>query len=222
MDWLKELEYLIRVLVALVLGFCIGFERKVRSKEVGIRTHAIVCLGAAAMTIVGKYGFPGSDEARIAAQIVTGIGFLGAGIIMYRRDSLRGATTAAGIWATAGVGMAAGVGMYVLAAGTAALVVILQIVLHMRIPFFRTKRFYIYRIRFNCAENENQIIKELFGVINYSRINYYNKDNIISAIAEISTSRIISDEDIKIMLHSYNFITSVERIFQLDTDDIRA
>lgn len=222
MDWIVELEYLVRVLVALALGFCVGLERKLRSKEVGIRTHSIVCLGAAAMTIIGKYGFEGADGARVAAQIVTGIGFLGAGIIMYRRDSLRGATTAAGIWATAGIGMASGVGMYILAVGTAALIIILQCVLHLRIPGLRTKRFYIYRIKFNCAQDENKIIKEFFGINTYSRINYYNAGNCVSAVAEISTGRIISDDDIKKMLTDYEFITSVERIFQLDPDDIRS
>ena len=113
-----------------------------RYKEAGIRTHSIVAGGAALMLLVGKYGFSyanGGDASRVAAQIVTGIGFLGAGIIMYRRDSLRGLTTAAGIWATAGVGMAAGAGLYILAVGTTVLIVFVQCVLHLKIGIFKTK-----------------------------------------------------------------------------------
>ena len=84
-----------------------------------MRTHAIVAAGASLIMIVSKYGFSDIahyDASRVAAQIVSGVGFLGAGIIMYRRDSLRGVTTAAGIWATAGIGMAVGAGQYILAA----------------------------------------------------------------------------------------------------------
>ena len=109
--FLNELRYLISILVAVVLGFAIGYERKLRFKEAGIRTHTIVCVGSALIMVVSKYGFGDSaeaDAARVAAQIVSGIGFLGAGIIVYRRHEIHGLTTAAGVWATAGVGMAAG------------------------------------------------------------------------------------------------------------------
>ena len=96
---LNQLEYLIGVVVAVVLGFAIGFERKLRFKEAGIRTHTIVCVGSALIMVVSKYAFEGqeADASRVAAQIVSGIGFLGAGIIMFRGQKLYGLTTAAGI-----------------------------------------------------------------------------------------------------------------------------
>lgn len=217
----SELIYLLQVLLAFVLGFIIGFERKMRYKEAGIRTHSIVAGGAALMLLVGKYGFSyknGGDASRIAAQIVTGIGFLGAGIIMYRRDSLRGLTTAAGIWATAGVGMAAGAGLYVLAVGTTVLIVFVQCVLHLKIGLFKTKRFYIYHIKFVSAEgdNENERIKAFFGVTGFSRINYYNAGDKVNASADISTGRMISDDDIKKIMFENGFVTSIERVYQLD------
>lgn len=83
---LVELNYLIGIAVSVVLGFAIGFERKLRFKEAGIRTHTIVCVGAALIMVVSKYAFGGqeADASRVAAQIVSGIGFLGAGIIMFR------------------------------------------------------------------------------------------------------------------------------------------
>lgn len=215
-----EALYLLRVLLALVLGFAVGVERKIRYKEAGMRTHAIVCAGAALMTIVGKYGFEGAgDGSRVAAQVVTGIGFLGAGVIMYKRDSLRGVTTAAGIWATAGVGMASGAGQYLLASGSAVLIVLLQFLLHLPLSFFKTKHFYIYRIKFICEDNENERIKAVFGVKNYSRINYYSTEEGVSASAEISTNRIISDDDIKKIVLENRFITAIERIYQLDGKD---
>ena len=102
---LLEVRHLISMLVAVVLGFAIGYERKLRYKEAGIRTHTIVCAGSALMMIVSKYGFGDSIEAdasRVAAQIVAGVGFLGAGIIVYRKHEVHGLTTAAGVWATSG------------------------------------------------------------------------------------------------------------------------
>lgn len=124
---LNQLVYLGSILLAVVLGFAIGFERKLRFKEAGIRTHTIVCAGAALMMVVSKYGFSDSgdfDASRVAAQIVSGIGFLGAGMIIYRRQVVHGLTTAAGVWATAGVGMAAGSGLYVVAVGATAILVL--------------------------------------------------------------------------------------------------
>ncbi|KAB2341748.1 MgtC/SapB family protein [Actinomadura montaniterrae] len=112
--------------LALVLSACIGLERGVRNKSAGLRTHTLVGVGAALFMLVSKYGFqhaPGPvafDPSRVAAQIVSGIGFIGGGLIFVRRDAVRGLTTAAVVWVTAAVGMAAGGGLWLLAiAGTA-------------------------------------------------------------------------------------------------------
>lgn len=95
------------------------------------------------MTVISKYGFGGTDAdtARVAAQIVTGIGFLGAGIIVYRRHEIRGLTTAAGVWATAGVGMAAGAELYVIAAGATIILIAVQCLFHAKWKIFRTKKY---------------------------------------------------------------------------------
>ncbi len=118
MDLMLQIECIIRLLLASVCGFAIGFERKNRAKEAGIRTHFIVASASALMMLVSKYasldmGIIG-DPTRIAAQIVTGIGFLGAGMIFVHNRAISGLTTAAGIWATSGIGMAIGAGMYLL------------------------------------------------------------------------------------------------------------
>jgi putative Mg2+ transporter-C (MgtC) family protein len=110
--------------LALLLAAAIGLEREIRQKSAGLRTHTLVGVGAALFVLISKYGFsdvlePGRvvvDPSRVAAQIVTGIGFLGAGLIFVRRDSVRGLTTAAAVWMTAAIGAAAGAGLPVLAA----------------------------------------------------------------------------------------------------------
>ena len=108
-----------RLALAGVLGGLIGVEREYRGKFAGTRTHLLVALGAALMMIVSRHGFGGvGDPGRVAAQIVCGIGFIGAGAIMVDRRSVHGLTTAAGIWVSAGVGMAVAAGMYAIACVT--------------------------------------------------------------------------------------------------------
>ena len=115
-----QIGYVLRIFFAGICGLMIGIERRNRLKEAGIRTHLIVALGSALMMIVSKYGFFDlqghsflrADASRIASQIVSGIGFLGAGMIIWHHRTVSGLTTAAGIWATAGIGMAIGAGLY--------------------------------------------------------------------------------------------------------------
>ena len=112
-----------RLLLAGVLGAVIGLDREYRAKEAGFRTHFLVALGSALFMIVSQYGFSGVlagadvklDPSRVAAQVVSGIGFLGAGTIIFQKQVVRGLTTAAGLWATAGIGLAAGAHMYIVA-----------------------------------------------------------------------------------------------------------
>lgn len=132
----QTFEFMIRILVACACGAAIGYERTKRFKEAGIRTHLIVCCASATIMIVSKYGFVdlstgngemlsglrGADPARIAAQVVSGVGFLGAGAIFRNKNIVRGLTTAAGIWATAGIGLAVGSGMYLLGIFTTAII----------------------------------------------------------------------------------------------------
>ena len=108
-----------RIVIAGLLGGIIGAEREVRAKIAGTRTHLLVAVGAALMMIVSRYGFDGQgDPGRVAAQIVSGIGFIGAGAIMVNRKAVHGLTTAAGIWVAAGIGMAVASGMYAIGIAT--------------------------------------------------------------------------------------------------------
>jgi len=118
-----ELEMVLRILLAIALGGIIGFQRSKTEKPAGLRDITLICAGAALFTVVSIYGFGVADQARVAAGIVTGIGFLGAGAIIRRSEGgVKGMTTAATIWVAAGIGMATGSGMYIIASVTTLLV----------------------------------------------------------------------------------------------------
>ena len=132
------MEYLLRIFIAMVLGMLIGNERKNRNKSAGLRTHAMVALGAALMMVVSKYGFSDTvqgDGARLAAQVVSGVGFLGAGMIFIRHNLVNGLTTAAGVWTTAGIGLTLGAGMYGVGIVSALMMLIMQNLSH-KLPVF--------------------------------------------------------------------------------------
>lgn len=127
-------EFILRIFVAALLGGAIGLEREYRAKEAGLRTHFLVALGSAVFMIVSAYGFDGVmnspehrwDVSRVAAQVVSGIGFIGAGTIIFHKSEnvVRGLTTAAGLWVTAAIGLACGGGMYILSIAATVLVLV--------------------------------------------------------------------------------------------------
>ena len=125
-----------RLLLALFLGGAIGIEREYRAKEACFRTHFLVALGSALFCVVSQYGFGVDlkDSSRVAAQVVSGIGFLGAGTIIFQKNVVRGLTTAAGLWVTAAIGLACGTGMFVAAVITTAMVLLGLEVLNFWIP----------------------------------------------------------------------------------------
>jgi putative Mg2+ transporter-C (MgtC) family protein len=152
----EQLDISVRLLVASVLGAAIGLEREIHAHPAGMRTHLLVSLGSAAFTVLSIFFFEtpaapnGSlptDPSRIAAQIVSGIGFLGAGAILKYGTSVRGLTTAASLWATAGVGMAAGAGAWFVAVVTTVLIVFSLGPLNWVISKFRLRPDHLFRIR---------------------------------------------------------------------------
>ena len=119
----SDLEMIGRLVLAAVLGFLIGLERELAGQPAGERTHALASLGSAVFALISTMAFPGSDPARVAAGVVTGLGFLGAGMILKEKErEIHGLTTAAGIWAVGGIGLAIGAGLYLLGATAAVLV----------------------------------------------------------------------------------------------------
>ena len=130
------LEVTLRLFVALLLGGIVGIEREFRSKDAGFRTHFLVALGSALFCVVSQYGFgiDLKDSSRVAAQVVSGIGFLGAGTIIFQKNMVRGLTTAAGLWVTAAIGLACGTGMYAAAAIATVMILLGLEVLNALIP----------------------------------------------------------------------------------------
>ena len=126
-DW----NLILRLLVGGLMGGLIGLEREIRAKGAGTRTHFIVALGSALYMIVSQYAFFGSfDASRVASGIVSGIGFIGAGVIIFQKNTIRGITTAAGLWVAAAVGMACGGGMYVIAIAATVMTLLCLEMLH--------------------------------------------------------------------------------------------
>jgi len=128
-----ELEMILRLLLATALGAAIGYQRERAGKVAGLRTHTLICVGAALFTIASLYGFgAATDPARVAAGVVVGIGFLGGGVIIRRAEEgiVAGLTTAATIWAVAGIGLTAGSGLYLVSAVTTAIILIILFLPH--------------------------------------------------------------------------------------------
>ncbi len=209
-----ELTYLFRLLVATFLGIAIGLERKLSLKEAGMRTHSIVSLGACLMMLISLYAFDSeADAARVAAQIVSGIGFLGAGMIMFKNHgAIRGLTTAAGIWVTAGVGMAVGAGEYHLAAGATILVILVHCIFHLPFKFFRTKNYTQLNIVFNDGENNVQKVKNIFNIENFTKFKVFKENGVTKYIVEFSTKKLVEDDYIAKVLKENEFIDSIDSL----------
>ena len=127
-DW----DLILRLFLGGMMGGLIGLEREFRAKEAGLRTHFIVALGSALFMIISQYAFSGRfDAARVAAQVVSGIGFIGAGVIIFQKNVVRGVTTAAGLWVAAAIGLACGAGMYVVAVAATLMTVLCLEAMHL-------------------------------------------------------------------------------------------
>ena len=211
-QFLFEARILLDLLLSVALGFAIGFERKLRFKEAGIRTHTIVCVGSALMMVVSKYAFgSAADSARVAAQIVSGVGFLGAGMIVYKQHEVHGLTTAAGVWATAGVGMACGGRLYVIAFGVTAILIAAQCIFHLKFRIFHSKRYYSVKIEFLQTGDENRRIKEMFGTDRFNQLVLTRDGNQLVYNATLNTDKEFSSTRLNQIMSENSFIRSIER-----------
>lgn len=164
-----SVDFVLRLFVAGMMGAVIGLEREYRAKEAGYRTHFLVAVGSALMMLVSQYGFSDIlsgpwnvrlDPSRIAAQVISGIGFIGAGTIILQKQIVRGLTTAAGIWVTAGIGLTIGAGMYRLGISATLLTLVGLEVLNF---FFKSLGLRSFSVEFSTANKDipAQVMKEL-------------------------------------------------------------
>ena len=224
LEWLYQEviveSYIRRMLVACLCGAVIGLERSRRQKDAGIRTHMIVALGAAMIMIVSKYGFFDllqyeglrADASRIASNVVTGVGFLGAGVIFVRDVSIKGLTTAAGIWTTAGVGLAVGAGMYPLGIAATILMVISQLILH---RYFSRLENTANEFTVVVTDTKDSVknLKEKLAKKNISvaKCNITrNSDSTLTLDVTVKKSRTISMDEIMLLIEQDDSIISVD------------
>ena len=225
-EFILQFESIGRCILAAICGAVIGLERKNRSKEAGLRTHLIVALGSALMMVVSKYGFfdllryasqfdvdVRLDPSRLASNIITGIGFLGAGTIFVRKQVINGLTTAAGLWATAGIGMAIGAGMYIIGITMTLFLFLAQIILHKNIKVLRAPTSDLLVLR---VDDSSDIIKKLNEIldklsieivtIKYERIGekLLEVECFVKFPKKYTTSQLAAD------LKQYDFIRSLD------------
>lgn len=209
-------ECLLRMLMAIGLGFAIGIERQLSLKVAGIRIHSLVAGGAALFTVISKYAFFDSESfnaAQVAAQIVTGIGFLGAGMILHRQNAaVHGLSSAAAIWATAAIGMAAGAGMYWIALGAAGIMIVIQLIFHIPLRIFKEKHYNEIKISYTSTEEDcSLIVKKLFNITSFTEFRAERTDGEIVYFAVIHTKMQIDATFIRNALNEYPFILYLEK-----------
>ena len=210
-----EIDWFCRLLIAALCGGAIGYERATQRKSAGMRTHMVVAVAAALFMLVSKYGFfdilnlhnIALDPSRIAAQIVTGISFIGAGTILVRKEQVSGLTTAAGVWATAAIGMAIGAGMYFIGIICTVLLFLIQILFHDD-SFIN---FIILHVRFNAnvdANNTPNILQDVKKDLEENEV-----EQISMKILDVSSDRILINVDgvIKNRKDENDIIMSLEK-----------
>ena len=171
-------EWILRILCAVLVGSLIGYERYSQSKEAGVRTHAVVALASCLMMIISQNGFPEADKydaARIAAQAVSGMGFLGAGMIFVKQGSIQGLSTAAGMWATCAIGLAIGAGMYIIGLFSSVVVYFIQKSLPRFFPFISPRSILKLMIVIDPNSNLEKLNNKLV------EIGYSHSENMINS-----------------------------------------
>lgn len=186
--WEIQLIFLVRVLIAGALGIVIGIERNRRQKEAGMATHFVVGCAAALFTLISMSLSDIGDGERIAAQIVSGISFLCAGVIFFRRENLRGLTTAAGIWATAAIGMAVAAGMPILAVAATIVILGIQMFLHSKVVL-RKHRKHMLSVKFVYSDETKDMLIKHFGCDNFHRFKIYKDNDRVIAEAVVYTKQ---------------------------------
>ncbi len=210
---MDQIYMLFRVALAIAAGTAIGMERAIRYKEAGIRTHALICGGAALFVVVSQYGFFGDyDASRVASTIVSGIGFLGAGMILHKRVHIHGLTTAAGMWATSAIGMAMGAGMYILAAGSTLLVIFVQLIMIIEGKLFRSRNWRAYKVVYELTPDNHETLCHALAVRKTIRsISTRNDNSQIMCHALVRADRLLNSLSISDIMQEHPFIYSIEQ-----------
>ncbi len=189
-----------RLLVAGLLGGLIGLERELRAKEAGLRTHFIVALGSALFMIISQFAFDGQahDASRVAAQVVSGIGFIGAGVIIFQKNAVRGITTAAGLWVAAAIGLACGAGMFAVSVAATLMTVFCLEAMH-----FITLRYGDRMVSLGVSATDRDTLMKVLSVL--------GKEGIKVERYSLSDGRL----QVSLRLKQRNYTNAIEHILTL-------
>ena len=224
-------QIILRLLIATILGAAVGLERERLEWAAGLRTHALVCVGAALFMIVSAFGFADAlgssdvvlDPSRVAAQVVSGIGFIGAGTIIFRREIVRGLTTAASIWAVAAIGLAVGGGMYLAALiATILALVILAVVKPIEWRVFKHRRARQVNLTVDVQEISLSDIKAEIEAadLHLDRLVIRSSDSPEAERVEVFLARGSSEEKLLLLMESLRRVAGVREISS-SVDEIR-
>lgn len=204
-------KLVVRLLLAAVAGFLIGLERTARAKDAGVRTQTILCVTSALMMIISKYAFadlmPAGvtyDSSRVASTVITGLSFVGAGMLFYKRESLKSLTTAVGICLNVAIGMAFGAGMFVMGGVATVMTLLIQLFLHAPIKSFKTKKYVEIRVQFVITDGYIEEFKKKYNVEHFVQFRTTRSGDIM--IADIT-------------FYSYETITSEELFAKMSKDE---
>ncbi len=219
--FLTQADYLLRILVAALCGMVIGYEREVRLKMAGIRTHTIISMAASIMVIISKYGFfdvisvdgISLDASRVASSVVSALGFLGAGIILNRKNGISGVTTAAGTWATLGIGMSIGAGMWVLGIGSTLMLLLLQYFFHKQLRIFKDSNsghitLHLQKDNIRSEEIAQALADHKIHVLT-THLNVFDEHNLEVGL-EVVFPRTFNTEDVLSLMAEHHEIISID------------
>lgn len=195
-----EWNFIMRLLVAGLLGGLIGLERELRAKEAGLRTHFIVALGSALFMIISQFAFDGQahDASRVAAQVVSGIGFIGAGVIIFQKNAVRGITTAAGLWVAAAIGLACGAGMFAVSVAATLMTVFCLEAMH-----FITLRYGDRMVSLGVSATDRETLLKVLSVL--------GKEGVKVERYSLSDGRL----QVSLRLKQRNYTNTIEHILTL-------
>lgn len=220
---LSQADYLLRILIAALCGLVIGYERETRLKMAGIRTHTIIAMAASLMVVVSKYGFfdviqvdgVSVDASRVAASVVSGIGFLGAGLILNHKNSISGVTTSAGTWATLGIGMAIGAGMWTLGIGSTVMLLFIQFLFHKNWRVFKFNANNVGKITLHMRQGDDtrdRIISALTHMniqVISTHMNFYDNSSVEVSLS-VFFPKDFSAENTMTLMANYPEISSID------------
>ena len=213
-------KLILRVFLAIIAGFLIGLESRSRAKDAGVKTHTFICLTACLLMLISKYGFYELakfegiqyDASRVASTIISGLCFMGAGMVFYRQDTIKGLTTAVSMCLTIAIGMCFGSGLLITGGIVTIITILLQFVLHLKTRLFREKRVIIVKAQFILEDDYIEKFKEMFNIKHFRSFKVVRKEEICIAEVEFLYRIKVTSEELAKKVQQEKQILMFEKI----------